>query len=122
MDAKEIANKLVEHCRNHTEAQALDELYAPDAVSSEAFAGPDMPREVTGIEAIKGKHDWWNSNFEVHDGSTSDPMMHGDDSFAVIFEMDATHKQSGERSKMKEIAVYHVDSGKIVKEQFFYTM
>jgi len=34
--------------------------------------------------------------------------------------MDTTHKPSGQRSQMSEIAVYQVEDGKIVKEQFFY--
>jgi ketosteroid isomerase-like protein len=36
--------------------------------------------------------------------------------------MDTTHKPSGQRSKTSEIAVYEVQEGKIVKEQFFYDM
>jgi len=34
--------------------------------------------------------------------------------------MDTTHRPSGNRSTMSEIAVYEVKEGKIVKEQFFY--
>jgi ketosteroid isomerase-like protein len=34
--------------------------------------------------------------------------------------MHTTHKPSGQRSKMSELAVYEVKDGKIVKEQFFY--
>ncbi len=121
MDTKQIADKLVEHCRNHTEAQALDELYATDAVSVEAAVPPGMDREAKGVDAIKGKHEWWNSNFEVHGGTTSDPMLHGD-RFAVIFDVDATNKESGERTQMHEVGLYHVDGGKIVREEFFYAM
>ena len=34
--------------------------------------------------------------------------------FAVIFEMDATSKETGETSHMNEVAVYHVKDGRIV--------
>ena len=36
--------------------------------------------------------------------------------------MDAEEKASGNRHKMKELGIYTVAGGKIVKEEFFYTM
>lgn len=118
MDTATIAAKLVEHCRNHTERQGLDELYAEDAESIEAAVPPGMDRVSHGLEQIKGKHDWWAENFEVHGGSVDGPYIH-DNRFAVIFEIDATEKSSGERSQMREVAIYHVADGKIAKEEFF---
>lgn len=121
MALKDVADALVAHCKAGTEAQGLEELYSEQAESIEAFPGPGMDSPITkGREAIKGKHEWWNANFDVHEGSVDGPHLHGEDRFAVIFEMDATHRESGERSKMKEVAVYTVDEGKIVKEEFFY--
>lgn len=121
---KNAAEALVAHCRNSTEAEGLKSLYAPDAVSVEAMAMPGSgTAEIKGVEAIQGKHDWWAENFEVHGGSVGDPMYHGDDRFSVIFEMDTTNKQSGERSQMSEVAIYTVnDAGKISKEEFFYAL
>lgn len=122
MELKEIANELVSGCRDGRERENLDKLYAPDAVSVEAVDGGGMGREFKGIEAIKAKHDWWENNNEMTGGSVSDPMLHGDDRFAVIFEMQGRDKQSGETFDMQEVAVYHVTAGKIVREEFFYTM
>lgn len=120
--ARTIADKLVEFCRAHEEAEALATLYHPDAVSVEAAEmGGSGPRETRGIDGIKAKHAWWAANFEVHGGEIEGPFMHGDDRFGVIFSMDATHKESGARSSMKELAVYHIAGGKIVREEFFYT-
>ena len=42
--------------------------------------------------------------------------------FAVVFKMDVTYKPENKRVKMEEIAVYKVANGKIVYEEFFYTM
>lgn len=47
-------------------------------------------------------------------------MPHGDDRFAVIFDISVKHKESGEVSDMKEVALYTVGDGKIVREEFFY--
>ena len=46
MTTEEIAKKLCEHCRNHTEAQGLKELYAEDAESIEGAAGTYDPADL----------------------------------------------------------------------------
>lgn len=118
---KEIAEALVAHCRAGTERQALETLYAPDAVSIEAAAMSDDPSpEKRGVEAIKAKHDWWDGATEVHAFSVEGPFLHGEDRFGVIFELDVTMKDSGQRSAMKELGLYTVAGGKIVREEFFY--
>lgn len=117
------ADALVAHCRDHTEYEGLKTLYDPAAVSVESTAMPGGDREARGIDAIKAKHDWWNAEMEMHSGAVDGPFLHGDDRFAVIFEMDATEKSTGKRHAMKEVGVYTVnDAGKIVREEFFYTM
>lgn len=119
MDVMEVANKLLGHVRGNTTKQGLDELYAPDAVSVEAM-DQGQGRETKGVEGIKGKHDWWDANFEVHDAQVEGPYPSGDDRFAVVYKLDATYKETGKREKMDEVAIYHVADGKIVKEEFFY--
>lgn len=122
--AKATADKLVQYCREGKEAQGLDEYYHPDCVSAEVGPMPGQDsNEVKGVDAIKGKHDWWNANMEVHDQKVEGPFPHADDRFAVIFEIDATDKNQNQRTQMKEVALYHCDDqGKIVREEFFYQM
>ena len=123
MALKDVADALVAHCKAGTEARALEELYSEHAESVEAFPGPGGMSPISkGREAIKGKHEWWNGAFEVHEAKVDGPHLHGEDRFAVIFEIDTTDRESGQRSQMKEVAVYTVDDDKIVKEEFFYTM
>ena len=119
MSAMEVGKALMAHVRAGTTKAGLDALYAPDAVSVEAMEGGG-PRVTEGLAGIKGKHDWWDANFIVHSASADGPFPHGDDRFAVIFEMDAEEKATGTRHRMKEVAVYHVSGGKIVREEFFY--
>ncbi|NNE80163.1 MAG: nuclear transport factor 2 family protein [Silicimonas sp.] len=118
MNTQEIAQKLCAHCQNHTEAQGLQELYADDAVSIEPMAPEGMNPVSEGRDAIQAKHDWWGENFEVHDFELEGPFINGD-KFSVIFEMDATDKNSGQRWKAKEVALYEVENGKIARESFF---
>ena len=118
MSAQEIAQNLVEHCKNHTEAEALNTLYADNAVSIEPMAPEGVSPVSEGRDAIQGKHDWWGANFEVHSSELEGPFVNGNN-FSVIFEIDATDKNSGERWKAKEIALYETDGKKIVRETFF---
>lgn len=119
MTLNEIADALVAGCRTDQTRPNLDKLYAQDAVSVEPIDHGEG-REAVGLDAIKAKHDWWEATFEMLGGSISDPMPHGDDRFAVIFEVKAKMIETGEISDMKEVAVYHVADGKIVREEFFY--
>ena len=119
MTLKAIADALVEGCRTGKERENLHKLYADNAVSVEAS---DMGggRTITGVAAIDGKHEWWQGAHEVHKAETDGPYLHGDDRFSVIFDIDVTNKESGQRMQMREVGVYHVADGKIVREEFFY--
>jgi ketosteroid isomerase-like protein len=121
---KTTAEKLVAHCRANTTEEGLDELYDPGAVSVEAAPGPGQDsRETVGVEGIRGKHQWWDKAMEVHSASAEGPFLHGDDRFAVIFEFDASERESGKRVQMREVAIYTVNAaGKITREEFYYNM
>jgi hypothetical protein len=99
----------------HEEAAAR--YNADDIVSIEAMEGP-MAR-LEGKAAVKGKSDWWFANHEWHGGDVQGPFVNGAQ-FAVIFDMDVTAKQTGQRMQMREIGLYTVKDGKIVEERFFY--
>lgn len=119
METKGIAEKLVNWCNEGNYKDCYQNLYSPDIVSIEP-KGAQM-EEVQGMEAVAQKGAWWEETFEVHSSSVSDPIV-ADNWFSVRFEMDTTHRPSGQRSQSSEIAVYEVQDGKIVKEQFFYNM
>ncbi len=120
MNTKQVANRLVELCRDGKNIQAIDELYADNIVSKEM---PGMPgQEVTeGIKAVAQKsEDWYATVEEFHSGDISDPVIAGNH-FSIKMAYDVTFKDRG-RQQMEEVAVFQVDNGKIVNEQFFYSM
>ena len=122
-ELKTVASRLVQYCRNNDTATCLDELYAPDAVSVEALAADgESSAHMIGVGAIKKKHEWWYGLMEVHAGTVDGPYLHGDHRFSVIFEIDATNRETGVRSRMKEVAVYTLAAGKIVREEFYYAL
>ena len=93
-------------------------MYSETAVSVEPMAPEGQSPVTEGLEGIRGKHEWWSNNFEVHGATLEGPFVNGD-KFSVIFEIDATDKTSGQRWKAKEVALYEVENGKIARETFF---
>jgi len=116
MTTMEVGNRLVELVKAGQESTAMEELYHPDIVSIES--GGEM-RESKGIEACKGKAEWFNSMFENHGVEILGPYPH-DDKFAVHLAYDLTAKEGGHRFTMSEVALYEVKDGKIVWEKFYY--
>lgn len=114
-----IAEELVSLCRSGRNADAINSFYSPDIVSVESMGNETMPREVKGIDAIRGKNQWWAENNEVHGARVDGPFL-GEDKFAVYYNYDVTFKPTGKRQPMEEMALYEVKDGKIVREQFFY--
>jgi ketosteroid isomerase-like protein len=93
-------------------------LNAPDIVSMEVMDGP-MAR-IEGAEAVKKKGEWWFGTYDVHSITTDGPYANGDQ-FAVVFDMDFTLKESGQRIQSKEVGLYTFRNGKIVEEKFYYS-
>ncbi|UUZ76417.1 nuclear transport factor 2 family protein [Polaromonas sp. P1(28)-13] len=119
MSTLDIANKLVDLCRQGKNEEALSTLYAEDAMSVEAVAMPGAPQEAKGLAAIRAKGEWWFTNHEIHSASVTGPWPHGN-RFIVGFQYDVTNKPSGRRMRMDEAGLYTIENGKIVREEFFY--
>jgi len=115
-----VAEELVALCREGKNLDAINTLYSPDIVSIESMGNETMPREMRGIDAIRGKNQWWGENNVVHSSSTTGPFVGPDDQFAVYYKFDVTFKPTGQRNSMEEMALYTVKDGKVVREQFFY--
>ncbi|MEO0383455.1 MAG: SnoaL-like domain-containing protein [Pseudomonadota bacterium] len=123
MTLQEIADALINHCRNGTEAEGLNTLYADDVVSIEALAQPGGgPQVFKGLDALRGKHAYWDNAMEQVSIEAGGPYPHQPDKFALTFKGQATVKETGEPFEMDEIAIYTVKDGKIAREEFFYAM
>lgn len=116
MGTKEIAQGLVDLCKEGKFDEAGERYYSSDIVSLEPHGDP---AEVRGIDAVKAKSEWWSENFEVNNADVVGPFINGDQ-FAVMFNLDTTNKKSGEHAKLEEVAIYTVRDGKIVHERFLY--
>jgi ketosteroid isomerase-like protein len=117
MTTREIAEAFAALCKAGKHEEAGERFWSDDIVSIEAMEGP-MER-LEGRAAVNGKGEWWYANHEIHAADTTGPFVNGD-RFALIFDMDITAKQTGQRMQMKEIGLYTVRDGKVVEERFFY--
>ena len=117
MSTEEVAKKVVELTRKQAWKEALESLYSKDIVSVEARAMESGSPESRGIEAVRGKTDWWVNNMQVHSAKVSGPFV-AHDRFVVQYDIDATDKNSKKRMQMSEVGVYTVKDGKIVREEF----
>ena len=118
MTTQDVADRLYELLEEGKWEQAQDELFSQNTKSIEPPNSPGLV-SVEGLDNIKKKGQQFNEMVEeMHGGYTGKPIVAGN-YVAVAMGMDATMKGAG-RMKMDEIAVYQVNDGRIVKEQFFY--
>lgn len=117
MTTQEVANRFNELAQQGNWADIQSELYAENCVSIEPDFAP-APR-VEGMDAIRSKAEQWQNMIEeTHGGYSDEPIVNGNH-FCCRMGMDVTMKGQG-RVQMDELAMYEVQNGKIVKEQFFY--
>lgn len=121
MTTLEIGKELVALCKHGKNLEAIDRLYSSDIESVEVIGMPGIEQTQKGVAKIKGKNQWWIDNHEIHGGAVEGPYPHGD-RFIVRFKYDVTPKHTGKRMTMDEMGLFTVQNGKIVKEEFFYTM
>jgi hypothetical protein len=116
MSLEEIAKDLTDLCRAGQFQEATEKYYGAGVVSVE----PMGPQPVSnGLPEVLAKMQWWMDNFEMHGMEVDGPFINANtNTFVVEFTMDATMKQTGQRHKNREVAVYTVTDGKISHEQF----
>lgn len=120
MSTKEVANQWAQMCREGKNLECIEQLYG-DNVTSKEMPGVPYGELVTGKQNVYDKSkQWLESVEEFHGGDISDPVVAGNH-FTSIMSFDVTFKDRG-RQQMEEVCVFEVNDGKIVFEQFFYTM
>ncbi len=119
MNTQEVANKWLEMCNDGKHLECVDKLYADNVTSREM---PGIPDElVSGKQNVWNKSKLWLDNVEeFHSGSTTEPVVAGN-FFTSKMSFDVTFKDRG-REQMEEVCLFEVNNGKIVNEQFFYSM
>lgn len=118
MSTQEVAKRFYELSQTGEWNKILDELYSPEAMSLEPALAQGL-KSVNGLDNIREKGKQWASAIEeTHGGYTNEPQVAGN-YFTCTMGVDMTMKGKG-RMKMDEVALYEVQNGKIIKEQFFF--
>jgi hypothetical protein len=117
MNTEDVAQKVVELVGKEAWHEAVNTLYDKDIVSVEAQASDGGSPETRGIDAVRGKVDWWIDAMEVHSFKANGPFV-AHDRFVVQYDADVTDKKSKKRFQLSEVGVYTVKNGKIVREEF----
>ena len=119
MTTKEVANRLVELCREGKYEQTIKELYSPNIVSVEPEGVPN--RIVHGLAAVAEKGKKFEEKItKIHSCIIADPIV-AENFFSTNMLMHVDMKGVPVPIDMDEICVYTVSEGKIVKQEFFYT-
>ena len=119
MTTSEVANKFVMLCKEGKNFEVMQTLYDEDIVSVEAARRQTGSFETAGKAAVIEKSVQWAGAHEIHGATVDGPYLLGD-RFGVLFEFDVTPKATGARGKNREIALYTVRDGLIVREEFLY--
>jgi len=118
MTVQEVADRLVQLCREGRNVEAINELYEDNIVSREPEGSP-IPGKTVGKEAVlKATNQWFDSVAQLHSVNISNPLV-SDNFFACTMKIDATYKEHG-RNTMNELCVFEVRDGRIINDQFFY--
>ncbi len=118
MTTEQVADKLVQMCRDGKVEEAKIEFFTEETMSIEP--GPGLLPVVTkGLKAIQQKAEMFISMVDDFYSSTiSEPVIAGD-YFSVGWVSDLKMKEN-ERKQNTEICLFKVKEGKIISEQFFY--
>jgi hypothetical protein len=115
METKKIAHTLVSLQRDGRYLDVISAFYSDDVVSAEPRA------EVRGIDFVRAKACRWIEEHDVHAVAAAEPVVNGDQ-FSITYDYDMTPRtgqQAGERTHLRETAVYTTRRGRIVREEFF---
>ena len=89
--------------------------------SIESVEGVGASLSWKGKKNVLAKYRAWEAENEFVDPKVEGPWV-GATGFAVKFVGHVLHKATGERHAMEEIAVYTVRDGKVVREEFHFSV
>jgi hypothetical protein len=111
----QIAERLITLCREQKFVEAYKELFGEEAESIDPMHSLMPPAR--GLITLIEREKQFLAKATIHKIEVSEPLMAGN-YFAINIRMDFTIADKG-RTDLEELCVYHVKSGKIVRQQFF---
>ncbi len=121
MTTQQVADRYFDLAQQQKWMDIQQELYSEDIVNKEPEHAIAMgiPTLTKGLEAVIAKGEARRKLIEKIHGQTCSEPVTGGKYFSVSMSRDVTFKGMS-RKNLEEIAVFEVEEGKIVTEQFFY--
>lgn len=118
----EIAHDCIGLWNEMRHRDAYERHYSDDAVKVEPVNfGDDYANEVRGRKALADHEEYiWERMVHAHSITIAEGPYIGASGFSVVIDSDFTMRDTGERHVFREIGVYTVKDGKIVREEFLY--
>ena len=114
----EVAKQFTDLLRAGKYAE-VEERWLASTIESVEGHGASMAWK--GKKNVLAKYRAWEAQNEFADAKIEGPWV-GATGFAVKFVGHVLHKATGERHPMEEIAVYTVRDGKVVREEFHFSV
>jgi hypothetical protein len=111
---EEIANRLSSLCNDFKFVDAYTELFSEHAESIDPVY---ENKPLKGLANLVDRERKFLETTEIHEVRVSEAIFAGN-YFSVIISMDFT-PQGQERKKVEELAVYKIENGKVISQQFF---
>ena len=120
MTTQEVADRFYELAKDEKWFEIQDELFADNVRSVDPENSPYFPY-AEGKAVVRKKGEAFGSRIEaIHKLFTGEPIVAGHH-FAMVRDKEITVKPHG-RIHINQIMLYEVKDGKIVLEQFFYSV
>ena len=101
--------------------EAYEHYYARDAVKCEPTTIGDFPNEIEGLENLANQEEFIQGALTTpYSVSVAEGPFIGATGFSVIIKSDFAINATGDRHIFREVGIYTVLDGKIVREEFLY--
>lgn len=116
-DPAEIGHAVASMLRSGTKDHAIwDAWWDSDRITSIEGDGSTW----TGRKALEAKSEAWEAENEVTSFEVKGPFV-GATGFALHYAVGLKNRKTGDAMNMIEVAVYTVENGKVIREEFMYS-
>ncbi|MET0005937.1 MAG: nuclear transport factor 2 family protein [Candidatus Thiodiazotropha sp.] len=121
MTTEEIAYGCIKLWNQGRFREAYETYYSDDAVKVEPLSWGNHSNEVSGSQNLADHEEWLTEDWlTINSVNISEGPFIGAAGFSVIIRSDFTISDTKSRHIFREVGVYTIEDGKIVREEFLY--
>ncbi|MCU7942540.1 MAG: hypothetical protein KZQ87_07645 [Candidatus Thiodiazotropha sp. (ex Cardiolucina cf. quadrata)] len=121
MTTEEIAYGCIKLWNQGRFREAYETYYSNDAVKIEPLSWGKHSNKVSGSQNLADHEEWLTEDWlTINSVNISEGPFIGAAGFSVIIRSDFTIRDTKSRHIFREVGVYTIEDGKIVREEFLY--